>query len=325
MGPTTVQRPPSRRDEAREESRAIFDARARARGLRGDREERIIQLTNEEWDALSPQQQQVVSFNAELRDAVERDRLRQDTYNPSADQRRAYDEALDALFGTTYSRAPGGIEYAPETVGFLTNAGITPQAGPGALDEYLRLDAAITMEDMQQIDKALGPEGPSHLVGERQLTSAEQRLKTAQNLMAGQQNIDTRIQKTLAHGDAILTGLVTDLSINTAKQFGGTAESPFADARVPENEEERNLVSLYMETLADSSFDTAEVLNEIEADLNDMGYSAERKKKIWDGMTAYIGQTVQGKQDWYPDDAGVSWRSPQEVAESLGVLTRKVG
>jgi hypothetical protein len=321
-----VERPPSIRDVARDESRAIFNARAQARGARrGDREEMIVQLTNEQWNELSPEEQQIVTFNTELVDAVERDRIRQDTYNPTREQRTEYEAALDELFGTTYSQAPEGIEYAPETVGFLSAAGLKPQSGPGALDEYLRLDMAITAEDMQQIDKALGPEGPSHLVGERQLSASEKRLKTAQNLMAGQQNIDSRLQQTLAHGDSLLTGLTTDISIDTAKKFGGTAEAPFSDARVPENDEDRNLVSLYMETLADASFDTGEVLSEVERDMNNMGYSAERKKKIYDGMAAYIGQTVQGEQDWFPADAGITWRTPQEVAESIGLGTRKTG
>lgn len=301
-----------------EASRKAFDQRARQSKRRGrDRKEVSDVLTLEEWNAMSPEQQTAVQFNADLYAAVEADRQNQEQYDPTDEEMEAYNATLEDVFGTSFSEAPQGIEYAPETVGFVQNLDTLPQQDVGSLDDYLKLDVAITAKQVKNIERALQPEGPDHLVGQNELTPAQQRLARAQALTRAQGQINSRVQGELERGKRLLTGMTTTVNNDIATELGAVeAESPIKQLK---GKPEVDLVNQYMSFLADANIDMDEVLGKINADLAEEYEDESDRERIYSALVDSTMRAATGEGSWYEATEGVTYRTPQQVATRLGV------
>ena len=113
---------------------------------------RTDRMTQEEYDALTPEQRAAVDFNAMLVQAVRTDRHQQEEYKPSDEQRAAYDQSVTDMFG----QGGGSKMYAPATMAVLGQLGYQDNASD--LDDFLRLKAAIKEKDLKRIDPMYGRE-----------------------------------------------------------------------------------------------------------------------------------------------------------------------
>jgi hypothetical protein len=86
------------RAERAKQSIADYDRKAQMDS--DSRTENIVELTTEQWNALTPAQQDAVQFNTNLVKAIERDRANQGSYAPSDDQRQEYNRILTDVLGT---------------------------------------------------------------------------------------------------------------------------------------------------------------------------------------------------------------------------------
>lgn len=99
----------------------------------------VRELTNEEWAALSPSQQQGVIASWALYQAAEADR---ETFTGGEERFEGYDEAVNSVF----SEGRGSDTYAPRTVEILQNLGYSnPDMD---LDYFLNTSAIPTYEDI---------------------------------------------------------------------------------------------------------------------------------------------------------------------------------
>lgn len=114
--------------------------------------DRTDRMTQEEYDALTPEQRQAVDFNAMLVTAVRKDRHNQDEYAPTDEQRAAYDASVQGMFG----KGGGSKMYAPATMSVLGQLGYQDNASD--LDDFLRLKAAIKEKDLGRLDPMAGRE-----------------------------------------------------------------------------------------------------------------------------------------------------------------------
>jgi hypothetical protein len=120
------------------------------------------QMTWAEYGKLTPEQKAAVDWNTLLVRAVRSDRSSQDEYGTIAPrQQTAYDQAIESTFG---NEDRGSRIYAPETLGLLQQIGYKDDSGD--LDDFLKLRAAITTEDLQVVPESSGVGavsfGPTH-------------------------------------------------------------------------------------------------------------------------------------------------------------------
>ena len=289
-----------------------------------DRKEHIAPITPDQWNAMTADQQNAIRFNTDLVAAVERDRAMQKKYDPTDEQQAAYDNVLLDVFGTTESYAPGGIKYAPETVALLKNLDTIPAQQLGTLDDFLKLDVAITAKQVAQIDKALQPSGPEHLVGRRELNPAEQRLARAQALTRAQGQISSRLEGELERGRRLISDMTSGVNSAAAAELGAIVKDP--DLLGALSTEEADTVNLFTRYLADPRNDVAaENATTVMAGLADMGYDERAQQKLYNAIAEAARNGTTGGP-WFDqeEDQGIRWRTPQQVADALGLPMQKV-
>lgn len=111
----------------------------------------VDQMTQEEYDALTDKQRAAVDFNTMLVKAVRKDNRLQDEYDPNETQRMTYDASVEKMFGEGRDSAL----YAPETMSVLRQIGFDDTSAD--LDDFLGLNAAITMRDLKHLKSVAGP------------------------------------------------------------------------------------------------------------------------------------------------------------------------
>lgn len=306
---------------AKEQKEDKVTAAAKYRNASGyDRQETIQQLTMEEWNALSPRQQAAVQFNADLIAAVEADKALVG-YTPSDSEKASYNQVLMNRFGTTESSAPSGIEYAPNVAGLLKNVGYASTLDAGTLDDFLKLDVAIGMDEIRRIDEAItGGRVTSTRGGQavREGLSAEQeRLQRAQHLAGAQ----TRLAETLGKGDAILSGMTGQANTEAAVAFGAEGVKPPAQL----SSEDAMLKDLYLETMTAKDLPLDEVISRMNTDMSEQGLSTERQKQIQDTLLFNVRDAVTAGGWQFQTGDGLEQRDPMEVAQALGAPILGVG
>lgn len=298
------------------------------RGTEKDRKENVVQITLDEWNAMSPAQQNAVRFNTDLVAAVERDRANQKQYDPSMTEKAAYDAVLMDVFGTTASSAPGGLEYAPETVGVLKNLDLIPAQDLGTLDDFLKLDVAITAKQVEQIERQLQPTGPEHLVGRNELTPAEERLQRAQALTRAQGQISSRLEGELERGRRLISDMSAEANTAAAAELGAIVQNE-QDVMGSLAENEATVVNSVTRYLADPrndiSGESADSVMQGIAEF-DAGLDENSQKRIYAAIVEAARRGATGGS-WFDQeaDAGIKWRTPQQVAGALGLPMQKVG
>lgn len=169
--------------------RAIGDTSSRDEGA-GNIRKRTDNLTDAEYNALSPKQKAAVDFNTMLVQAVRRDRNLSGTYDPNKQQRQFYDAAVEKMFG---GEDRGSLQYAPETLGVLKQIGY--QDDQADLNDFLSLKATIKASDLKDLAPgAVLPEENAR-VADSQPTVAADRLNLTQTLANSTQRMEAAIAK----------------------------------------------------------------------------------------------------------------------------------
>lgn len=195
-------------------------------------------LTWEEYEALSDDQRKAVDFNTMLVEAREKDLT--STYDPTPEQRNAYDEQVTKMFG----EGGGSDTYAPEVVSLLGQ--IDFDAVGQDLDEYLSLERAV---DMDELAKFKISKNTPLIFGEENTpdtTPNYAAVRTPENLSAVEANVVDKaavasqeaMQQAMLTSASILQSVQDTMALSRQQQvtgFGGLAvETP---TLVPEDEQ----------------------------------------------------------------------------------------
>lgn len=315
-------------------AQARLGERARLRQEReaSDRRERVKALSAAAWAAYSPEQQAAVMANADLMAAVKQDFADQSRHGTIGDDGRRvnpklddYQERVAALFGEGTRGSVGykGLEYAPNTIAFLDERGLTRADLAGRnLDDLISGDALIDRKTIEN----LGTQAPAFdpfKTGE--MTPADRRasnLRFAQALAKGQLQFQEELASQLARGDQLIQSISSQGTNAAAGSSYGAR--PMKDPKprhiTPETQQR---LDRYLESLARADMDPEESLSVINTDLMQRGASKEEVDEVFDLMQRVTRSALQNQdQEWFPD-ATLQMRSPLEVAETLGSLSIK--
>ena len=301
----------------------------RAAREKADRKEHRQELTWEEWNAYTPEQQAAVQANADLNLAVNRDRrwqgrLRGDNA-PTPEQRAAYEKDLELIFGTERARGYGfgGVTYAPNTLAFLKERDIKGLELAGrTLDDFLSKDVLMSKKVIDNLGQEI-PEFGKDAQGRNVRGGVNQRERNilfAQALAKGQMAYQEELRKQLERGDALLNEVTGRRTVAAANEQYGAMRQP---KRLRATEVPPNVMSDidgYMEFLARPDVDMGETLSKISLDLDQKGVTPEARKQVYDVMLDYTRQAMTGEGDWF-SAFDYTMREPGEVAAALGGVT----
>ena len=306
--------------------------RLRQEREKADRKERVKPLSAAEWNAYTPEQQAAVAANADLLAAVQQDFDDVSRHGKIGDEGRRvnnklddYQERVEALFGKGNRGSVGykGLEYAPNTIAFLDERGITAADLAGRnLDDLISGDALITRKTIEN----LGREAPALDPFKTGEMSAQDRrdynLRFAQNLAKGQLQFQEELASKLARGDQMIQEL-TSRSTNAAAQnlYGAR---PLRDPKPKHiTPETKARLDRYLESLARTDMDPAKSIEMINTDLLQRGAKQEEVDEVYEMLANVTRSALQNQdQQWFPDST-LQMRSPLEVAEALGSVPLK--
>lgn len=316
-----------RQDKAADREQRMLDDATEAAKIRAsiDRQETMQELTLDEWNAMTPRQQAAVQFNTDLIAAVNADRALRG-YTPTETEQEAYDELLTDRFGTTYSEAPEGIKYAPNVAGLLQNVDMNiPMLDKASLDDFLKLDVAIGMDEIRRIDEKLTQGRPTQvragLAWREGLTPENQRLQMAQHLAAGQQRAQTQLAEQLGQGEALLASMTGKANTEAAVAFGAeNVREPVALS-----DDDLVLKNFYLEALAANEVPLDEITVNMSADMADKGLSEERQRAIYDTILMDVQDAVSNQGWQFQLTEGLTPRNPMDTANALGAPMLGVG
>lgn len=279
-------------------------------------------LTQEQYDSLNPMQQAAVQFNQLLAQAVRKDRKLADTYQPTAAERKAYDEAVAEMFGPDR----GSDMYAPETLALLRQ--LKFQDSFADLDDFLTYRAAIRDGDLKRL---VEPEPTQTSVGEVKPglletmnakefpdnPARQHRLNLARLLAGRTQDVLPDLMRSnplLGSETATLRAARNPL----LEQFGGIANKVKGQVGYGQGRYDNGRpvdMNAYFQTafeaMADSSSDPAEIVKMIRDDLSPedarqlFNYLDERTR-----LSAQYNIPLGGRE-------GATYRTPAEILELL--------
>lgn len=179
----------------------------------------VRELTWDEWNALTPEQQEQVTANWALYQAALSDREAGETGQGKED----YQSRVDAIFG-----ADGGSDtYAPNTVNLLTDLGYTTDMGD--LDSFISGGAISTYED---------------ILGQTQGARADARREIVTGLGESSLFDSEGLTTALAAGQELLDALRGSGSVSeTFRQFSGLGQPAAASIPAEDQEHLRTILS----------------------------------------------------------------------------------
>lgn len=258
-------------------------------------------LTRSEYDALTPLQRSAVDYNTILARAVKRDRKNQDTYHPNADQRAEYGRSIAEMFG----EGRGSVMFAPETLAVLEQIGYKDNGG-GDLDDFLSLNAAISAEDLADLQPTRGHVAESHgAEGDKTVLYRQ--------LSQGTQAMEASIARSR---DLLQSALVTSaLPRNTrVGLLGGMPKAPAVGVGYGNTELDKQFQRTF-ETLADkgSKYDPQQILTAANS-----YFTPEAFQEFLKYADARSGNAVQYGLDLGQTE-GVKYRTPEEFRKLLNL------
>lgn len=299
--------------------------RARQDGLRktreaNDRKETGSALTASQWASYTPEQQAAVQSNADLADAIKRDLANNHKNGYNASQLHSYNQRVNELFGEDGSVGVRGLDYAPNTVAFLNERGITKEDLAGkSLDDVIQGDTLLLTEDIDAMKDPAAKRDAFH-VGPQPGTR-EGNVDFARRLAAGQAAYQEKIAAKLEKGQALLSGVTSSQTNRAATETYGArpAERMQLPAVRPETAAQ---IDLYMEALARSDSPIDKAMNAISLDLQQRGATPEESDQVYQALLERANQGATGQGKWF-DGIDFPMRSPIEVAQALGVPSLK--
>lgn len=304
-------------DRARQDSlRTIREA--------ADRKETGSSLSSRQWASLSPLQQAAVQSNADLAAAIQRDKDTQHKNPANAVQIRSYRDRVAELFGEDGSVGVHGLDYAPNTVAFLNERGLTKDDLAGkTLDDIVNGDTLILSETVDDLSKPKPKQDTFHVPEAKQGLEAVRadQLAFAERLAAGQMQYQEKLGATLKKGEALLSN-ISSYKTNVA---AGTAYGALPDqGQKLDKVQPATLqqIDLYMEALARSDSPIDKALEAINLDLNQRGIEPDERDQVYQALLERAGQGATGQGKWF-DGIDFPMRSPAEVAQALGAPTLK--
>ena len=285
-----------------------------------DRKETGSALTASEWAAYTPEQQAAVQSNADLAGAIKRDFESKDKNRRNATQLRSYNQRVAELFGEDGSVGVRGLEYAPNTVAFLNERGITKEDLAGkSLDDIIQGDTLLLSEDIAGM-KDPAPERDNFHVGPQPGTR-EGNVDFARRLAKGQMAYQEKIASKLEQGQALLTSMTSSATNKAAVENYGAR--PAERLKLPNvRPETAAQIDLYMEALARSDSPIDKAMGAISLDLQQRGATPEESDQVYQALLERANQGATGEGKWF-DGIDFPMRSPVEVAQALGVPSLK--
>jgi hypothetical protein len=285
-----------------------------------DRKETGSALTAKQWAAYTPEQQAAVQSNADLANAIKLDFEAKDKNRHSATQLRSYNQKVAELFGEDGSVGVRGLEYAPNTVAFLNERGITKEDLVGkSLDDIIQGDTLLLTEDIDALKDPAAKRDVFH-VGPQPGTP-DGIVDFARRLAKGQAAYQEKIAAKLAEGQALLTTMTGAATNRAAVDTYGAraAERTQLPAVRPETAAQ---IDLYMEALARSDSPIDKAMGAINLDLQQRGATPEETDQVYQALLERANQGATGEGKWF-DGIDFPMRSPIEVSQALGVPSLK--
>jgi hypothetical protein len=285
-----------------------------------DRKETGSALTASQWAAYTPEQQAAVQSNADLVGAIKRDFDSQFKHHATAPQIRSYRDRVTELFGEDGATGVKGLDYAPNTVAFLNERGLTKEDLAGkSLDDIINGDTLLLSEDVNAMTEPQEKRDVFHVPAEP--GSREANIAFAHRLAQGQMEYQEKIASTLEKGQALLSN-ITGSATNKA---AGTAYGALADQRIKLPDVRPETVAqldFYMEALARSDSPIDQAMQAINLDLQQRGATPKEADQVYQALLERAGQGATGEGKWF-EGIDFPMRSPVEVAQALGVPALK--
>ena len=272
-----------------------------------DRSESPKALTIEEWNAYSPLQQAGVMANADLAAAIKRDfnwksKNRVDPTDEEAvkTRREQLDKYLERLKDLGIEGAGfQGLEYAPNTVAFLDERGITGADLKGkTLDDLISGDELMTKKTVDQFGRR------------------NKNLAFAETLAKGQLAYQEELAKKLKRGDQLLMGISQRTTNSTAASQYGAKEMRTNMKLTKVRPEMLEQLDKYFEIVSRPDIPVEEGMQNIQLDLEQRGAEQEEVDQIYQALLERARQGMTGENEWF-DSIDYEMRTPQEVAQIL--------
>jgi hypothetical protein len=317
----------AREKQAQQQASMIeaMTTRTRQEGLRkereaNDRKETGQALTAKQWAAYTPEQQAAVQANADLAGAIKRDFDSMNKHRATAPQIRSYRDRVNELFGEDGQVGVRGLDYAPNTVAFLNERGLTKEDLAGKnLDDIIKGDTLLLSEDVDALATPAEKRDAFH-VGPQPGTP-EGNVDFARRLAKGQMQYQEKIAATLQKGQALLSSVTGTATNKTAADTYGARldERTQLPAVRPETAAQ---IDFYMEALARSDSPIDKAMGAINLDLQQRGATPEETDQVYQALIERANQGATGAGKWF-DGIDFPMRSPIEVAQALGVPSLK--
>lgn len=291
------------------------------------------------YNALSDRERAAVDFNTMLVDAVKKDLANQKAYNPTDNQRDSYDAYVTQMFG----KDRGSKLYAPETMSLLLKLGRQDADGEwnglqdtdADLDDFLGLNAAITADDISNLDLNV-PERTGLMASvvrdqgfeSGTLPSQQYRLELSRQLA----DKTAMLQDSLAKGNAMLdtiyaTSLVSRNDV--LKEVGGLVNTPKVMLGYRESQHNPDGTVKNLNTFYRDAFDlfADKKTKQEDRDAALAQISSPLTQDEWQGFWEYADQRsanalrfgTQLTDTKLADGSKMHQRSPQEFRELLGL------
>lgn len=281
----------------------------------------VDRMSWEEYNALSDRQRAAVDFNTSLVEAVHKDKVSQDVYEPSSRQREIYDEAIVNMFGEDRGSERWGEDtYAPETLSLLRQLKLDDAAGD--IDDYLGLKSAITTNDLKYIPKKDTVPGPVSMSGatpiqidriELTKTLADNTRKMELAVTKGNQMLQS-MEQTLSVNRNNLLGMIGGIENVAAPALGYNQENRIPDG--PQAGQPKDANTYFQDAfdiLANKKYDkdTDKIMGRISGNLDDHDYKAFITYADYRSANSERYDLELGSGD------KVNYRSPEEFRSML--------
>ena len=268
--------------------------------------DQLHKMTREEYDALSDKQRAAVDFNTSLSRAVRRDLRLQEKYDPSKDERKNYDAAVESMFGKDH----GSDVYAPETMALLRQLKISDKADD--LDDYLGLKVAITEDDLVNFDT--GPAEAGAVIDGRVPEAVRPEITYKQHLVDSAQEA---LQKQLDQGAKLLQDYRSTLATNRRQDIedmGGVYKPAAVMTGFGADQLDRNISGTFDELLG---YDKKKIADSIQLMRDNL--PEDQVKAFFDYADRRTREAQQYNIDLTPSGKTDKTYTPEQYRKLLGL------